>query len=666
MNIRNLLFIMMGTAGALSVTAQEAGKLKLVYADEAIVKLKPVETTNATVNPSVSMPEHHIMALQTPSDATIQNKRPIRKAGAEKPGLKLDSIIFVNADGTNATIIRSQYNEQGKEIKRENCYWNTRTKSWDKPAETYEYTWSGDGLILSEQAIGYGTGKRIDYEYDDRGRGIVKTYYQYDDKNQWQPTSRGEYTYDDNDNVIEEYISTYTNNAWVYTNHNYATWDAGKRQTSVTLYVWDGSSWQGTRKETYVWFDGPRDPDYVDGTNADRMTYKGSYLWVNGEWKQYYIFTNSFNSDGRLTGQSEQYYNRTFGKWSGGDTWDGLLGQNFTWKGVHTLDDEGNTVSVETFRCLPDSSSWISLGIATYDWIYEEDGSRSGEMKSINYTYNENWEKTGEVLNQTAMYGYNAANRKTWVLQRVPGDDGQMKDLFEEKYTYNENNQITSSYVWDWKDGERKNTLNNNYTYDTEGNLTEVTSRTSESGGIQPIGAPAFRGPAIDENDEKGWVNSSKWTYSYENNTLTEKYGYRWKNNQWATSSGQTVDYDWNYPADEVALPNGWTDPYKINSLSILTGDGNGGWLSAVRTYYYSVSAPAGISTTDNGISDIPYTLSGDELSIQAPGEVNVNIYSINGTKVASTTQKVISVKSMTPGLYIADVNGHIIKIIKK
>ena len=44
--------------------------------------------------------------------------------------------------------------------------------------------------------------------------------------------------------------------------------------------------------------------------------------------------------------------------------------------------------------------------------------------------------------------------------------------------------------MWDWVDGERKQTSRSLYTYDTDGNMTEAVIMDGGGGGLQPLGSP--------------------------------------------------------------------------------------------------------------------------------------------------------------------------------
>lgn len=661
MKIKNLLILTAAVLGT-SALAQEDSKLKLTYGNETGAKLKPLETVGHTENPLKGT-----MAQRSQLPALINTPTPQDTGyrSGDENSLQLDSIVNKNPDGSNNMIWRFTYNDLGKETKRQICYWNTQTAAWDQPSEEYLYKWNDEGLILSEQVVGYGAGKRIEYTYDDQGRGIEQIQYELDANGNWAETSKGEYTYDSEDNIIEEYIYVWNGDKWENNTHNTATWDSKKRQTGFTGYSWNGTEWVGSEKNEYIWFDGPQDPDYVEGTSPERMTYKTNYFWINGQWAQYYIFTNSINDEGRLIGQTEKFYNRTYKKWSGGDDWDGRLGFYTSWEGIHTLDKHGNQTLGQTYTCLPDSSRWIEPGVGTYDWTYNEDGSRTGLYKSIIYDYDEAYNKIGETVNQQVYYGYNADNKKTWLLQQILSEDGTMEDLFEEKYGYNERNQLTYTAIWDWIDGVRTPTSYTKYIYNENGELEETI--VMGNGNLAPIGLPAQYGPELDPEDETGWVNSSRWIYEHKNGYQISKLGYLWRDESWTPNSGESVEYDWNYPASEIIVPNGWYDPFKIDIIRTHMADGNGGWTESTRHYHYSMHGASNINHTehDADVRVFP-TIITDYFQVIAPENCTVRVYSLDGRNLICTPEKKVSMSNMSSGVYIVDVDGHKTKIVKK
>lgn len=592
---------------------------------------------------------------------------------AEEGTLKLDSIIQVNVDGTKLQKQQYVYNDQGKEINRKTSYWNASTQTWDEPYEEYDYEWTDYGYILSQRGVYNGQGVRMDYKYNDKRQGIEQINYELDADGNWVPTSKGEYEYDDNDNIISEYVYAWTGSEWLVATHNTATWDAKKRQTSFESYTWDGSAWVGADKGEYVWFDGPYDPGYVEGSGLDpeRMSYKYNYFWIDGAWHNYYIFVNDISeTDGRLLGQAEKYYNRKEGKFSGGDDWDGRLSLNnaFTWEGRKTYDEHGAELFSETYRCLPDSSRWVLLGTVDYVWEYDDTGARQGYTNVVNCLYDGQWNKTGEVTNQREYYGYDAENRRVWILQQVADGNGVLKDLFEEKYIYDDKGRHVCTAVWDWDDqGVRKPTSRTEYYYDDDDNIIETISK-SGGGGLTPLGAPMTKAPGLTDEDNEGWVNSARWLYTYDRGYMTSKMGYRWQQEQWTTNTGQDWVYDFDNPASEVVVPEGWTDPFKLDAVTDYLADGANGWLTMPREYYWTEFVSTGISdaVADNGSVRIYPRVVESGFNVEAPAGACVRVYSISGSCVVTSTSSWVSVDNLPSGVYIVNVEGYKTKIVKK
>lgn len=667
MDLRTLLFAA-GTCFCMGATAQVTNGFALSMDTKLEPKLHKVEVNGLMKNPA------KFTARDRAAIGTVA-VRPAAKAPAYAPREaegkeRLDSIVQTNPDGSNSALQYFAYNEAGKEIHREVSYWNASTNAWDEPQEVYDYEWNDEGLIVSQQGLAYGTGVRYEYKYNDQSLGIEQVNYQLGTDGGWEKVSKGEYAYDDLGNMVEETIYAWDGSQWVPNSHNLATWDAKKRQTCYAGYVWDGAQWVGSERYDYVWFDGPIDPDaqYVEGIETDRMTYKGNFTWVDGKWAQYYFFTNEIDEDGRLTGQSEHYYNRQSGKWCGGDNWDGMLGYYDTWKSRHTYNDRHHRVLDEMWYCMPDSTGWQQAAKSPTTWEYDEEGNRTGLIRYVNYNYDAEGNFIGESCSQQTHYGYNAANLKTWVVEQLVAEDGTETSLFEEKYTYDDDNNLLKVLIWDWVDGERTQTSYTEYKYDADGNLVESVSKVGEStgGGIVPIGVKAHRGPAIDPEDEEGWVNSALWTYEYKNGTLVDKRGYMWMNEEWTTNTGQVVDYDFDVPSADAYFPEGWQDPYKINWIEDLYADGSNGWMVMRRDYFYSehtATAIAGVAS--DGDTDVNVSYTADRINISAPGEVSVSIYGVDGTCVRTSAEKSVYVGDMPAGIYVVTVNGHATKIVK-
>lgn len=198
---------------------------------------------------------------------------------------RLDSVVGFNSDGGKGSLQRFVYNDKGWWTETHYYYWNADTQSWGAPVQSILVDRMDNGYVLSESNIFEGFGVRADYVYDERNRGIEKIDYSMNPEDgEWIPTGKGEYAYDDNDNIIEEYVYAFNQNLedWVNVNHNYATWDAKGRQTSIDSFYWDGNEWVRSMKLEYRWYDGPYDPDYIPGAEKERMTYRLEYMEIDG------------------------------------------------------------------------------------------------------------------------------------------------------------------------------------------------------------------------------------------------------------------------------------------------------------------------------------------------------------------------------------------------
>ena len=84
-------------------------------------------------------------------------------------------------------------------------------------------------------------------------------------------------------------------------------------------------------------------------------------------------------------------------------------------------------------------------------------------------------------------------------------DTGELKDLFEEKYIYDDMGRHVCTVIWDWDEqGVRKPTSRIENVYDDDDNIIETISK-SGGGGLTPLGAPMTKAPGLtDEDNEDG------------------------------------------------------------------------------------------------------------------------------------------------------------------
>lgn len=606
----------------------------------------------ATLNTNLPMAPR-VWKTVKPSLATAQK---VVRVAPERINMqysyKLDSIITTGNQGEYVAKQVFTFSNNGKELTRNIYTFNNETQLWDI-VENYIFVWNEDGLVVEETALGYGGGMRNTYEYNDRGLGIGQTTYMLVD-NQWEPSSRGEYEYDELGNMVEERLYVWQNKEWLPSVYNIATWDVKKRQTSIESYYWENDQWVGASRYDYVWYDGPN-PEYVEGTDPNRMTMRRSYTWNGNGWTCDLISENGFNIDGYCIMQNTKVWN---GKNFGG-TGDAYNPGNLSWESHFTLDEHHNHIYTKTYWCVDDSAKWVLAGVAPSPWTYDEEGNGIGRDTIINYTFNDQWEVIGSVIPQVYHEGENAAGQKTWVMQYLADNNGIQQPLFEDKYRYDEDGHQTYVASWDWVDGVRTPSLETTYKYDALGNVVEVLGRITkkddgeQGGGITPMGMPKHQ-PGYEQGDDEGWQNSSRWLYAYSGNTRTQMMGYRWQNGDWTPFSGQIAGYDFSCPASNAFLPNGWQDPYKIDFIHDLVGNAStNDWLITTRTYYYTdllaQSIDAVESTNGNALK-----YDGRNVYTSDGSSAAITLLSLDGSMIKTVTASALSLQGMHPGIYIA------------
>lgn len=614
---------------------------------------------NATIEPKLlPATEKAIVEQKQQSQLWMIPKEIQKQVGDVTSKIQLDSVINFNADGSKFIRQHFIYNDNGWWIGSYNAYWNAQTNTWEDPVQEYTCTRKEDGSILSEQNLAYGNGVRQDYEYDEKGRGIQQINYTLDN-DKWIQTSKGEYKYDENDNIIEEYIYTWDGVQWVNNSHNYATWDTRKRQTSIESYAWNGVQWAPVVKADYSWFDGPIDPDYIAGTEKERMVYKGEYFWINNGWELIYIFENGFNTDGRLIMQAERYYNRSYKNWSGGDDFDGLLGKTLTWKSAISYNERGLQNKSETYQCIPGiEEKYILLGQTTYSEENKANGDCVRLAINENNTFNESYEITGKLLIDKTWTAYNRNNKKLWVYEEIPDASGKLWPVLEDKYAYDENGNITENMVFNFENGQRITNQWTSYKNDADGNPIEIIGYTNNAG-ISPIGAPAInylnkeitqRDPCINDMDRnEDWKYSNRWTYKYENGMQTERFGYSWVNETWTNLQGQANTFDFTVKTENMNVPQAYTDLYKIDRIIQYTPAGSE-WISTEQLYYYSKSQGTGVTqtTTESQISFIA-----NNLKIAGGNNIDNRIYDISGKLIYQGNKSEENLNHLNKGIYV-------------
>ena len=594
------------------------------------LQLKPMFDDNGKMLETVTASASHAEGLRMP------------RTRSGETTLRLDSVVGFDTDGQKQTLQYFTYNEGGALLHRTNSYYNSLSDGWDA-AEEYDYKYSTEGYLLEETMTASGWGTRSEYGYDDQGQRIMQAAYSLDaDGMTWVPQQKIESEYDGQGNIVAETLSFWNGDTWQRDSRNAATWDEKGRQTGYESYIWNGTDWTGSGKQETVYYDGPA-PEVSGDFGTNRVSYLSRSEWQDGAWRMTWFFTNTYDDEGYVIGQSQNHWN---GSNFGGDN-----GNLMTFRNEITYDEHHSEVSATTYRCVNDSTLWIQLGVVETEWEYDEEGNREGLAVNYVYSYSEDFAtRTDTVIGEQKYYGYNADGQQTWLLEQTPDAEGRMKSDYEEKYRFDSNGAQTYTASWYFDgDGQRLPNLEQTRTYDEQGNQISMLSRSGSGEAVTPPAAP---GAAYDPADDEGWTNLTRFDYAYEGSTRIENLGYRWEGGAWLPNMGESVEYDFAYPLETLVVPSAYADPYKIEVIYTLNGDGGDGWLTTEQRYYWAEHSATGIAEASRAAFAV--TFEDNKLLVEGCADVANYVYSASGMLVYTGHSSSEDLSHLAPGLYVA------------
>lgn len=571
---------------------------------------------------------------------------------------RLDSVVCTtDQTGTEEkySLQTFEFDANGWPVKRVNSLYDTGSRAY-VPVEVYEFKWNEDGLCESQLAYSdvYQSGERRDYVYNEQGLGIEQTVYTYSPAgaDKWVPSWKGVYKYDGRGNIIEEQLSTYNaaDATWALATMNRAAWDEQGMQTLFEPYSWNGTEWTGIdEKQEYTWID------------KDHMTLCNSYIWDTQAkaWMHYVILENDFDDRLNLLRREKMFYNKTLGNWAGCETYNGSYYENE--KSILTYDEKGRKLTERAYGA-PTTDGYI-LGAGTdYVWTELPDGGCQAEYVG--------WlgESKEDNISYTGIERYDAAGNQTYVLDNMYNyTTGSILHDYERTSTFNENNDILTEITYTFTadaENRRQPDLAVYNTYDEHYNIIETVNQTGSLGGGIPFGALSS-GTAGDEDVE--WQNSTRFVYVYENDTVRiDKQKYMWKNDEWTLSERYSDEYEYTVPVENIVAWPGFNAYHKLmqTTSSVLSGNV---LVSNVFKYHYSDFSTSGISGTVAGGSVRVYPRVVESgFNVEATAGARVRVYSMSGACVATSDQSWVSVEGLPAGVYVVNVEGHNIKIVKR
>lgn len=124
------------------------------------------------------------------------------------------------------------------------------------------------------------------------------------------------------------------------------------------------------------------------------------------------------------------------------------------------------------------------------------------------------------------------------------------------------------------------------------------------------------------------------------------------------SSTGETLD--WSVPSlQKMTFQNGNVVVTMKNGTSTYTP------ISSVSRMYICTPSVNGIESVEG---DVQCTWDGERLHVNAPAGSAVKVYSVNGVLVSQTrlTDTSVDLQGLNRGMYVVNVGGQVVKIMKK
>jgi len=601
--------------------------------------IKPRNVENLSTS-SVAEPKDTAekMDKADPFENLAQKSVSMRTADGKKE--RLDSVVGYNADGSKSIRMYCEYGSDGLMTKQTNSYWNSDTESWDH-VQVFEYAWDEDGYCTYQSNYAYGSGERVDYQYNADKLCTEQIKYIAGADGVWQQYFKGQYTYDSKGNMVTENCFQWENDQWREYLRSTATYDENNLLSGIETYECVNGVWRGQDKHEYVNF------------SAKKLSSKLMYRWDDAEskWIKAQNFIQEWSQNGILLAQRNRYWNEDKQDWVGEyPSWGTNICRNY----------DAELSYDEKWRMTRQAhTDWYDMGNDKHlaaemvtVWTDNEDGTSNSEMNSYLYSHDDGSTR----WDQRQYKKFDANDSIIWNNQQIQKfGSTEMLDEYESKYAYDEQGHCIYSATWKFKNGERRPDIEQRDIYDTQGNIIEQYFRHDEkSSTTRPIGAPKKRVPEITDEDKEGWVNSTHFTYGYEDGVRVSKLRYVWNvdNSEWYPNTGTVTKYDLAVPASELILPITYLDEYKILQFDKCSKTGTTEWAIAPQFYFYSGvnSSVENIKVGDSGalrFADRTLYVSG------ACNDCTHHIYDPTGRPVLEARGTTVDLGDLAPGFYI-------------
>ncbi|MFM2292617.1 MAG: hypothetical protein RIS29_2430 [Bacteroidota bacterium] len=413
------------------------------------------------------------------------------------------------------------------------------------------------------------------------------------------------FLYDKYGNQIEEQSYYWSRNSWIAADKTETVYDESKFMTQTVSYYYQPSTnrWVNTRKTEYTY------------DNHHNILVDVNSVWDadSSKWIVELRSENDYNESDRLV-------TRLLYSWVANTKTLALRS-----KGTYSYNANGQKSALILYSWNAETTSWTRVGTKTYG--YDENG-------------NMNCETT--ILGET---------------------DALSGSSYKREISYT-NNLILSdvSFYWDVARLAWTKTRKAEYSYDSNGKLLEENysiynsdnaSWTPETQNQYEIDGNGNRTSKIERkwNDlSQGWQNISKFSCSYDqfysddklllnSHCMTSIF-----NSANANIPIEGMQYDWNTYANQ------WNTNYTLQ-----------------ENRYYSGISLSGLDETDTNKLKIYPNPVIDKLYIaNAQAEINLTLYSLQGAMLLQSHASEVDLSHYPSGVYLLEVNGQRLKIVKK
>ena len=308
------------------------------------------------------------------NDAWVGTSRSDWHYNAAGKNDTIKTYTYVGTEWIYSDRTAKTYNAAGTEIMVHNAHWDgtkwtmtsmTRTDISDITVDGIRQTVDASWICSSDSNwIGV---KNDTMRYSATGKTLYEAHYVSWANNDWVPSYKIEFEYDETDHTIMNQRLNWSNNQWVGVFRYQYLYDNANRQLMQSQYIWSGNGWYGFSKTEMTY--------YSTGKQQSSI----SFSWVNNDWnpnqKTEYIYDNQGRTIDR---KIFQYSN---GAW-----------ENKQWK-RYAYNSNGNEILNQDYRWVNDR--WLMIAQNDYNYDLSDNKLRhetigSWSTSGILYSYIDN------------------------------------------------------------------------------------------------------------------------------------------------------------------------------------------------------------------------------------------------------------------------------------